>query len=100
MRWKQWRLIKYPDGWRLFDLKADPGETRDLAKANADVVASMRKRYDAWTAKLPPPDTSCSKKGQGQGGRMPRGWGWATDAKTEDWTVKKTRKPKQKPKQK
>jgi len=89
MRWKQWRLIKYPDGWRLFDLKADPKETRDLAGAHADVVASMRKRYDAWTAQLPPPDTSCSKKGQGQGGRMPQGWGWATDAKTEQWKGQK-----------
>jgi len=43
MRWKQWRLIKYPDGWRLFDLKADPKETRDLAQVRPDVVASMRR---------------------------------------------------------
>ena len=93
MRWKQWRLIKYPDGWRLFDLKADPKETRNLAKAHADVAASMRKRYDAWTAELPPPDTSWQK--DGRGGRMPRGWGWATDAKTEDWTARRRkRKPK------
>ena len=95
MRWKQWRLIKYPDGWRLFDLKADPKETRDLAKAHAGVVADMRKRYDAWAAELPPPDTSWQK--DGRGGRMPRGWGWATDAKTEDWTVaKRKRKPQRK----
>ncbi|KPK50842.1 MAG: hypothetical protein AMK72_01245 [Planctomycetes bacterium SM23_25] len=96
MRWKQWRLVKYPDGWRLFDLKADPKETRDLAKDYADVVTSMRKRYDAWTAQLPPPDTSCSKKGQGQGGRMPRGWGWATDAKTEVWKGQRKTKRKRK----
>jgi len=88
MRWKQWRLIKYPDGWRLFDLKADPKETRDLAKARADVTASMRKRYDAWTAELPPPDTSWNAPNK-RGGRMPEGWGWATDAKTENWKPQK-----------
>ena len=87
MRWKQWRLIKYPDGWRLFDLKADPKETRDIAKVYPDVVASMRRRYDAWTAELPPPDTSWQK--DRRGGRMPEGWGWATDAKAEKWKGQK-----------
>ena len=76
MRWKNWRLIKYPDGWRLFDLKADPGETTDLAGKHPDIVKTMRRRYDAWAAKLPPPIPSTSVKG---GGRMPRGIGWATD---------------------
>ena len=89
MRWKQWRLIKYPDGWRLFDLKVDPKETRDLAKVHADVTASMRKRYDAWTAELPPPDTSWNDPGNGGGGRMPQGWGWATNTKTEEWKEQK-----------
>jgi len=87
MRWKQWRLIKYPDGWRLFDLKADPKETRDLASVHPDVTASMRRSYDAWTAELPPPDTSWQK--DGRGGRMPEGWGWATDAKAEKWKGQK-----------
>jgi arylsulfatase A-like enzyme len=89
MRWKQWRLIKYRDGWRLFDLKADPKETRDLAKIHRDVTASMRRRYDAWTAELPPPDTSWQK--DGRGGRMPEGWGWATDAKGEKWKGQKNK---------
>ena len=87
MRWKQWRLIKYPDGWRLFDLKTDPKETRDLAEVHPDVTARMRKRYGAWTAELPPPDTSWQKGGRG--GRMPEGWGWATDVKTEKWKGQK-----------
>jgi len=86
MRRKQWRLVKYPDGWRLFDLKADPKETRDLADAHPDVVADMRKRYDAWVAELPPPDTSWQK--DGRGGRTPNGWGWATDPEAEPWEGK------------
>ena len=90
MRWKQWRLIKYPDDWRLFDLKADPKETRDLAEAHANVVAAMRNRYDAWAAQLPPPDTSWQK--DGRGGRMPQGWGWATNAETEQWKGQKKQK--------
>jgi len=94
MRWKQWRLIRYPDGWRLFDLQADPKETKDLADAHADVAASMRKRYEAWAAKLPAPDTSWQK--DGRGGRMPRGWGWATDAETEEWKARKTTTRKRK----
>ena len=96
MRWKQWRLIKYPDGWRLFDLKADPKETRDLAKAHADVTASMQRRYDAWTAELPPPDTSWNDPGSGGGGRMPQGWGWATNTKTEEWKEQKKKNRKRK----
>ena len=96
MRWKQWRLIKYPDGWRLFDLKADPKETRDLAKVHADVTASMRKRYDAWTAELPPPDTSWNDPHNGGGGRMPQGWGWATNSKTEEWKEQKKTNRKRK----
>ena len=83
MRWKQWRLVRYPDGWRLFDLKADPKETRNLAKDHPDVAAGMRKRHDAWAAQLPSPDTSWKRNGRG--GRLPQGWGWATDAATEDW---------------
>ena len=95
MRWKQWRLVKYPDGWRLFDLKADPKETRDLSKEYADIAATMQERFQAWAAELPPPDTSWQNGGGG--GRMPQGWGWATDAQKEDWSAPKKnhkRKPR------
>ena len=87
VRWKHWRLVRYPDGWRLFDLEADPKETRDVAAAHPDVVAAMRKRYEAFVAELPPPDTSWQK--DGRGGRTPKGWGWATDPETEDWKRKR-----------
>ncbi len=83
MRWKQWRLIKIAGRWRLFDLKADPREEKDLAEAHPDVVASMQKRYDAWAATLPPVIEG-GRAGK-PGGRMPRGWGWATDKNKEQW---------------
>ena len=73
VRWKDWRLIKYPDGWRLFDLKKDPRETKDLANELPDVVANMRDRYDAFVATLPPLKPSTDYKG---GGQVPKGWGW------------------------
>ncbi len=96
MRSKQWRLVKYPDGWRLFDLETDPGETRDLSEAHVDVATAMLERYQAWADELPPPDTSWQN--DGRGGRMPQGWGWATDTAKEDWTAqkgKRKRKPSQ-----
>ena len=74
VRWKDWRLVKYPDGWRLFDLKKDPKERKDMAGKNPKVVARMRKEYDAFVATLPPIKPSADFKG---GGQVPRGWGWA-----------------------
>ena len=32
----------------LFDVAADPGETQDLAAAHPEIVARMRRRYEAW----------------------------------------------------
>lgn len=76
MRWKQWRLVKYPDGWKLFDLKADPEERKDSAKKNPDVLKRMKKRHALWVSKLPPLIES------GPGGMPvtpPTGWGWLMD---------------------
>ena len=73
VRWKDWRLIKYPDGWRLFDLKKDPEETKDLAKDLPKVVDNMRQHYDAFVATLPPLKPSADYNG---GGQVPKGWGW------------------------
>ena len=73
VRWKDWRLIKGTEGWRLFDLKKDPKEMNDLAEELPDVVANMRGRYDAFVATLPPFKPSADYKG---GGQVPKGWGW------------------------
>ena len=82
VRWKQWRLIKYDDGWRLFDLVADPREENDLTAEHPDVVSDMRTRYDAWVDTLPPIIPWGKGDGDG-GGRTPSGYGWATDADEE-----------------
>lgn len=39
----------------LFDLDADPGETRDLSGTRPEVVASLRAALDTWQAPLAPP---------------------------------------------
>ena len=73
VRWKNWRLVKYPDDWRLFDLKDDPQETKNLANDHPQVVSNMRKHYDAFVATLPPLKRSADYKG---GGKVESGWGW------------------------
>ena len=73
VRWKDWRLVKYPDGWRLFDLKKDPKERNNLLSKHPKVVANMRAAYDEFVAGLPPVKPSADFKG---GGQVPRGWGW------------------------
>ena len=42
---EQYRLV---NGEELYDIKADPGQTNDLATDNAPTVASLREAYDAW----------------------------------------------------
>ena len=42
--------FKLVDGQELYDLIADPGETRDIAAANPQTVAAMRKDYERWFA--------------------------------------------------
>jgi len=73
VRWRDWRLVKYPDGWQLFNLRKDPQERKDLAKSHPEVVKNMRKHYDAFVATLPPLKRSADYNG---GGQVPKGWGW------------------------
>jgi arylsulfatase A-like enzyme len=48
----RWKLISQDGGttYMLFDLVADPGEARDLAAANPDVVRSMQETVESWRA--------------------------------------------------
>jgi arylsulfatase A-like enzyme len=73
VRWKNWRLVKYPDGWKLFDLKNDPEEREDVAKTHPDAMQQMLEHYHAFVAELPPLKPSADYKG---GGKAPEGWGW------------------------
>jgi len=40
--------------WQLYDLKADPGETTDVAAEHPDVVARLEAAYDRWWAEVVP----------------------------------------------
>jgi acetyl esterase/lipase len=53
----RWQLVNTKnrrDAWELYDLAADPGETRDVAAAHPDVVARLGKAYDAWWQSVQP----------------------------------------------
>jgi hypothetical protein len=46
-----------PAHFELYDLREDPGETRDLSAQLPQVVARLRLRYEAQARSLPPPRT-------------------------------------------
>lgn len=48
---EQYRLI---NGKELYDIDADPGQTKNLSKELPEVVAKMRAFYDGWWAELEP----------------------------------------------
>jgi len=74
VRWQDWRLVKYQEGWRLFDLRKDPEERNNLASQHPDVVGNMRKQYDGFVASLPP--LKPGKDYPTVGGTTEAGWGW------------------------
>jgi len=48
-RTDRWRAVRYGEkrGWELYDMIADPGQKRNVAKAHPDVVAGLAKAFDA-----------------------------------------------------
>lgn len=53
-RWKITRVMP-PAGdgrWRLYDLSADPGETRDMSGEQAELMADMLREYAAYEARV------------------------------------------------
>lgn len=58
VKWKQsavmterWRLV---NGKELYDIRADPGQTRDLAAEHTDTVDGLRRAYEGWWSSLSP----------------------------------------------
>ncbi len=61
VRTQRWLAVKEPDrsrnnaprnnaSWQLYDIEADPGETRDLAGIETKVLADLRGAFEAWAA--------------------------------------------------
>ncbi len=44
---EKWRLVKREKD-ELYDIKADPGQQKDLAEANPDIVKELYSRYEKW----------------------------------------------------
>ena len=38
--------------WQLYDMESDPGETKDIAADQPDIVKQLSDRYDAWFADI------------------------------------------------
>jgi arylsulfatase A-like enzyme len=41
----QWRLI---NGRELYNIRQDPGQTKDISSSNADTVLKLRQQYENW----------------------------------------------------
>ncbi len=57
VREARWKVVhdRSTDGWELYDVREDPGETRDLAEASPDTLAALRARWsDVWSAGAAP----------------------------------------------
>jgi len=50
VRTQRWRAVNEGDGWELFDMVDDPGETKNMAGEHPDVVERLSEAYEAWFA--------------------------------------------------
>lgn len=50
----KWKLVKdlHDANWELYDISADPAETKDLASADPTRVAQMKSEYQDWFVKV------------------------------------------------
>jgi arylsulfatase A-like enzyme len=68
-RWKSYQG-RFDGSFRLVDLAADPGERRDVAAQNPQVVESHRKRVDALTDRLAAPSAPLHEVSEKQRERL------------------------------
>ena len=52
LRYRNWKWVEQPDGGGLFDLSEDIGEQHDLSKELPETLQMMRKRFEAWVARM------------------------------------------------
>ena len=51
-----WKLLRQlDDKWQLYNLAADPGESKDLAAANPEKAKELQAAWEAWNAQLQGP---------------------------------------------
>ena len=76
VRWKDWRLYrKYEkDPWKLFNLRSDPREEKDVAASNPQVVRQLSAKHAAWVKTLAP--LGKIPEEERGGGRVSEGHGW------------------------
>ena len=76
-RWRHWRLYKKyeKDPWQLFDLAADPGETRNVAALRPKIFGQMAAQHAAWVKTLAP--LAEIPKVRATEPIIPSGHGWA-----------------------
>jgi arylsulfatase A-like enzyme len=54
VRWRQYLMVREGGAWALFDLRADPGETNNLATEHEDTVEQLAAAYDSWWSDVLP----------------------------------------------
>jgi arylsulfatase len=54
VRWQGYLQVREKQKWCLYDLKADPGETKDIAAQHTGIVEKLNGAYDAWWAEVEP----------------------------------------------
>ncbi len=48
VRTERWRAVNLGQGWQLFDMGVDPGQTKDVAESHSEVVARLSSAYEIW----------------------------------------------------